>query len=107
MPTTGKSKTRGRMGEADADLLRVYLNEIGKHSLLSREDEQRLGRVIDAGRGAGKKLSSAGDTLPDAVRAKLQSEVAAGERATKKFVEANLRLVVSIAKRYQASGLPL
>jgi RNA polymerase sigma factor (sigma-70 family) len=48
-----------RRAEAgDADLLRVYLDEIGKHALLDREDEQRLGRVIDAGRRAVKTLAA-------------------------------------------------
>ena len=107
MSTRGSSKARARGHEGDADLLRVYLEEIGRHELLTREDEQRLGRVIDAGRRAARKLSRGGDLLPDEGRAELEAQVKAGERATKTFVEANLRLVVSIAKRYQASGLPL
>ena len=107
MPTSGKSTTRGRAEEADADLLRLYLDEIGKHDLLTREDEQALGRVIDAGRRATTRLAVGAGTLPDEARADLEAQVAAGERATNAFLEANLRLVVSIAKRYQASGLPL
>jgi RNA polymerase primary sigma factor len=117
MPTSGKSITKGRDDEADADLLRMYLNEIGKHDLLSREDEQRLGRVIDAGRRAAKALApgaaspelpgAASAELPGAASPELEAQVKAGQRATRTFLEANLRLVVSIAKRYQASGLPL
>ncbi|HEX2048191.1 MAG TPA: sigma-70 family RNA polymerase sigma factor [Acidimicrobiales bacterium] len=99
--------SRGRDEAGEADLLRLYLDEIGRHDLLDREDEQRLGRVIDAGRRAAKRLSAGGDSLPDAKRAELEAAVAAGERASKTFVEANLRLVVSIAKRYQSSGVPL
>jgi RNA polymerase primary sigma factor len=107
MPTSGKSTVKCRGDEADADLLRVYLNEIGKHDLLSREDEQRLGRVIDAGRRATETIAAGGADLADEARVELEAQVKAGERATNTFVEANLRLVVSIAKRYQASGLPL
>jgi RNA polymerase primary sigma factor len=108
MPTKGKSTSTAREAGPDADLLRLYLNEIGQHDLLTREDEQRIGRVIDAGRRASAQLDAAvAGELPDATLAELQAAVAAGERAAKQFVEANLRLVVSIAKRYQSSGLPL
>ncbi|HET7719190.1 MAG TPA: sigma-70 family RNA polymerase sigma factor [Acidimicrobiales bacterium] len=108
MASKVKSTSTGRAGGPDADLLRMYLNEIGQHELLTREDEQRAGRVIDAGRLASARL--AGDDaggLPPATRAELEAAVVAGEEASKAFVEANLRLVVSIAKRYQSSGVPL
>ncbi len=108
MPTKGKSTSTAREAGPDADLLRLYLNEIGQHDLLTREDEQRIGRVIDAGRRASAQLGAGGAAeLPDATVAELQAAVAAGEQAAKQFVEANLRLVVSIAKRYQSAGLPL
>jgi RNA polymerase sigma factor (sigma-70 family) len=107
MATKGKSTLTAREGGADADLLRMYLNEIGQHDLLTREDEQRIGRVIDAGRRAATTLEKDGEGLPEATLAELRAAVAAGERAGKSFVEANLRLVVSIAKRYQSSGVPL
>jgi len=108
MASRVKSTSTGREGGPDADLLRMYLNEIGQHELLTREDEQRAGRVIDAGRRASARLAhdDAGE-LPEATRAELEAEAAAGEQASKAFVEANLRLVVSIAKRYQSSGVPL
>jgi RNA polymerase sigma factor (sigma-70 family) len=108
MPSKVKSTSTGREGGPDADLLRMYLNEIGQHELLTREDEQRAGQVIDAGRRAAARLAKdAGDPLPEATRAELEAAVAAAEQASKGFVEANLRLVVSIAKRYQSSGVPL
>src|SRR5688572_29633603 len=107
MPTKGKSWSTGRADGGDADLLRLYLDQIGKHGLLDREAEQRLGRVIDAGRRAAKSLRADGDGLSEEKRAELLAAVAAGERASKTFVEANLRLVVSVAKRYQSSGVPL
>ncbi len=100
MPT--RAKSHGREGGADADLLRLYLDEIGTHDLLTRDDEQRLGTVIDAGRRAAVTLDRS--EVPDA---DLQAQLAAGRRAERAFLEANLRLVVSIAKRYQSSGLPL
>jgi RNA polymerase primary sigma factor len=104
MPTKRKSTSTAREAGPDADLMRLYLNEIGQHDLLTREDEQRIGRVIDAGRRAAAALEEGGDSLPEA---ELRAAVAAGERASKAFVEANLRLVVSVAKRYQSSGVPL
>ena len=105
MPTKGKS-TSSRDGGPDADLLRLYLNEIGQHDLLTREDEQRIGRVIDAGRQAAARLEAEAELSAPTVE-ELRAAVAAGEQASSAFVEANLRLVVSIAKRYQSSGLPL
>ena len=86
--------------------MRLYLEDIGKHPLLSRADEQRLGKAIQAGRRAAAALAR---SEPDAAdeRARLEALVAAGERACRTFVSSNLRLVVSIARRYQSSGLPL
>jgi RNA polymerase sigma factor (sigma-70 family) len=93
---------------ADADLLRLYLDQIGKYDLLTREDEQRLGRTIDAGRAAARSLEEDADgQLPATRRQELGAQVKAGQRATKTFLEANLRLVVSVAKRYRSSGVPL
>jgi RNA polymerase primary sigma factor len=92
--------------EPQEDLVRLYLNEIGRHRLLTKADEERLGRAIEEGREAAEELA-AGSALTAARRRELRARVAAGERATTEFCLANLRLVVSIAKRYQASGLPL
>jgi RNA polymerase primary sigma factor len=107
MPPNEKS-SRVREGGPDADLLRMYLHEIGEHELLTREDEQRIGKVIEAGRTAAAALADAEHRLISAqARVTLEADVDTGRRAEKAFVEANLRLVVSIAKRYQSSGLPL
>jgi len=98
------------------DLLRHYLNEIGLHALLTREDEQRLGHLIEGGRRAatiiGKRPErpserESGGELSAERRAELTEMVARGDRAAERFIQANLRLVVSIAKRYQTSSLPL
>src|SRR5436305_8307293 len=98
--TKARSTSTSREGGPDADLLRMYLHEIGEHELLTREDEQRIGGVIDAGRRAAATLSGDdGAGLSGQTRAALEADVAAGQQAEKSFVEANLRLVVSIAKR--------
>ena len=86
MATRGKSTVMDRHSVGDGDLLRLYLNEIGRHELLSRDDEQRLGRVIDAGRRAARALSVEEDELPEESRARLRAEVAAGDRAARTFV---------------------
>jgi len=98
------AKKRPEGGEPD--LVRVYLDEIGRYPLLSKEDEGRLARAIEAGRGAACDLS-AGPRVTGTSRRQLQSVVSDGERATQAFINANLRLVVSVAKKYQSSDMPL
>ena len=92
--------------EPQEDLVRLYLNEIGRYPLLTKADEERLGSAVALGLEAAAELAG-GATLSPARRRQLRARVVAGERATTEFCQANLRLVVSIAKRYQASGLPL
>ncbi len=99
------SKQGGQGGGEEADLLQLYLNDIGKHALLTREQEVSLGEAVAAGRAAAAKLAK-GDVPPEA-RAEFEATVREGQEATRRFVRANLRLVVSVAKKYQASGLPL
>ncbi|MGI8983760.1 MAG: sigma-70 family RNA polymerase sigma factor [Acidimicrobiales bacterium] len=99
------SKTQGRSSEEE-DLLQLYLNDIGKYPLLTRDDEVRLGTATQLGLAAAEKLAQ-GHTLTMAAQEELEQAVVAGADAHRKFVRSNLRLVVSIAKRYQASGLPL
>jgi len=94
---------RGTSGE---DLLRRYLQEVGVHPLLTAADEQRLGASIAEGREAAEQLAG-GAELTRARRRALKAAVTAGEDAREQFISSNLRLVVSIAKRYQGSGLPL
>ncbi|HET7488527.1 MAG TPA: sigma-70 family RNA polymerase sigma factor [Acidimicrobiales bacterium] len=93
--------------EPQEDLVRLYLNEIGRYPLLTKADEERLGSAVERGLAAASELSGGARSLPAARRRQLQAEVREGRRATTEFCQANLRLVVSIAKRYQASGLPL
>ncbi len=95
---------QGHDGE-DQDLLQLYLNDIGKYGLLTRAEEVRLGELAKLGRQAAAELAR--DHVAGDRRSELERKVRAGEDAARRFVRANLRLVVSIAKRYQASGLPL
>ncbi|QUQ71957.1 sigma-70 family RNA polymerase sigma factor [Kutzneria sp. CA-103260] len=89
-----------------ADLVRVYLNGIGKTKLLTAEQEVGLAKRIEAGVFARHMLETA--RVLDATRkTELTQLVRDGERAKNHLLEANLRLVVSLAKRYTGRGMPL
>jgi RNA polymerase sigma factor (sigma-70 family) len=90
----------------DQDLVRLYLDEVGRYPLLTKADEARLGQLVQAGQEAAAELQS-GVKLAPARRRELRRAVRAGGEAADTFVKANLRLVVSIASKYQWSGLPL
>jgi RNA polymerase sigma factor (sigma-70 family) len=90
----------------DEDLVRLYLRDIGRHPLLTKDDEVELARQREDGLAAQARLAAPG-RITTAERAALRRRVHRGRDAERRFVESNLRLVVSIAKRYQASGLPL
>jgi len=98
-----------RRNESDVadDLIRRYLKEIGKYELLTAADEVSLGMAIEAGLAAEAELEAKGKQLSTAARRKLKAVVNDGRDAKTEFIQSNLRLVVSIAKRYQSSGLPL
>ncbi len=85
------------------DLVRIYLREIGRVPLLTAEDEVELAKAIEAGLFAEDKLCA----TPAArfVRPELEDLVWEGVRAKQRLIEANLRLVVSIAKRYVGRGM--
>jgi RNA polymerase primary sigma factor len=92
---------------ATGDLVRIYLREIGRVPLLTAQDEVELAKAIEAGLFAEEKLQGGlgqeGDS--GAGRAELALLVAEGMRAKQRLIESNLRLVVSIAKRYIGRGL--
>jgi RNA polymerase sigma factor (sigma-70 family) len=90
----------------DQDLVRLYLDEVGRYPLLTKADEARLGQLVQGGQEAAAELQC-GVKLAPARRRELRRAVRAGGEAADTFVKANLRLVVSIASKYQWSGLPL
>jgi RNA polymerase sigma factor (sigma-70 family) len=90
----------------DEDLVRLYLADVGKHALLTKDQEVELAQLIEAGTAAAAELAADPSVSP-ARRRQLRRTIAEGEAASLRFVQSNLRLVVSIAKKYQASGLPL
>lgn len=87
------------------DPVRMYLKEIGKVDLLTGEEEVILAKKIEAGEKATIKLDKKENKLTNKEIIKLNRVEAAGQEAKRKLVEANLRLVVSIAKRYVGRGM--
>ena len=84
----------------------MYLSDVGRHPLLSKQEEVRLAQVVEAGREAHTELAATGE-ISRARAGELRRIVRAGDAAVVTFTNGNLRLVVSIAKQYQAAGLPL
>ncbi len=97
---------KDRVERDEEDLVRLYLTDIGQYPLLTKDDEVRLAQAIERGT-AGRAEMDAATTLTPARKRELRRTVKEGEDAERTFVQSNLRLVVSIAKKYQASGLPL
>jgi RNA polymerase nonessential primary-like sigma factor len=89
-----------------ADLVRVYLNGIGRTALLTAADEVELAKRIEAGLYAQQRLTG-GTKLTAARKRDLNTVVRDGHAARQRLLEANLRLVVSLAKRYTGRGMPL
>jgi RNA polymerase primary sigma factor len=87
-----------------ADPVRSYLKEIGRVPLLTAEQEVDLAKRIEAGLFAGEKLAS-GVAMSDPLRRELELVECDGRAAKRGLIEGNLRLVVSIAKRYTGRGM--
>jgi RNA polymerase sigma factor (sigma-70 family) len=99
---TGTTRVARTRQTAELDLFRLYLDEIGRHRLLTAEDEVRLAQAYEAGLEARRRLAAG-----DPGRSELEAVAERGERARRTMIESNLRLVVSIARRFSATGLPL
>ena len=90
------------------DPVRMYLKEIGRVPLLNADEEVVLATAMSAGRAAQERIDEAaenGETIPDEELAQLKKDIKEGSKAKQKLAEANLRLVVSIAKRYVGRGM--
>jgi RNA polymerase primary sigma factor len=85
-----------------ADTVRMYLREIGRVDLLTPDDERRLAQAIEEGNQAALELDQTSD--PTEHRRQMRV-VQTGQRAKSELIQANLRLVVSIAKRYSGRGM--
>ena len=95
----------GELGIDTDDPVRMYLKEIGKVPLLSADEEIEFAKKMEIGEEAKRKLIEKGDNISDRERKSLEKKILEGENSKKKLSEANLRLVVSIAKRYVGRGL--
>jgi len=95
-----------RPGDAESELLRQYLDDIGTYPLLNADDERRLAAVIVQARVAQERLDT--DPAPKGrERTELNRVIRAGDAARAEFIQCNLRLVVSVARRYEGAGLGL
>jgi RNA polymerase sigma factor (sigma-70 family) len=94
------------MGASVADTVGIYLDAVSTHLLLSADDEVLLARSIEQGRRAASRLERNLE-LGEEERRQLLQAVERGEEAKRTFIRSNLRLVISIAKRYTGRGLDL
>ena len=104
MAGTKRSGHRGARGPDD--LVGRYLTDIGQYPLLTAADEVELAQLIEKGRLA-EEAFEAGGRLSPAKKGELNRDIRKAAQAKQQFIQSNLRLVVSIAKRYQSTGLPL
>ena len=94
------------LGTDDADDLRLYLEAAAREPLLTKEEEVELAILIEHGKEAEERLR-AGRLRSERSIMKARQEVRKAEAARQRFIMANLRLVVSVARKYQGQGLPL
>ena len=94
------------LGTDDADDLRLYLEAAAREPLLTKEQEIELAQTIEKGKEAEERLA-AGRVRSDTTIRRLRTDIRIAEAARQRFIMANLRLVVSVARKYQGQGLPL
>jgi DNA-directed RNA polymerase sigma subunit (sigma70/sigma32) len=90
----------------DGDLVKLYLADLSRFPLLTKDDEIRLAQCIEQGRAACEALGNGMRKMPAEER-DLRRAVRRADEARLTFVQSNLRLVVAIARRYQSSAVPL
>jgi RNA polymerase primary sigma factor len=95
-----------RAGASVADTIGLYLDEVSDHGLLTAADEVELARAIEEGHRAAIRLET-DSAMSECERAGCDAAIEAGDEAKMAFIRANLRLVISIAKRYTGRGLDL
>jgi RNA polymerase primary sigma factor len=100
------STTAEVLHPTDIDDLRLYLEAAASEPLLTKAEEVALAIAIEHGEEAERKLAS-GRIRSEKTKKKLEEDIRKARRARRRFILANLRLVVSIAKKYQGQGLPL
>jgi RNA polymerase primary sigma factor len=83
----------------------MYLREIAHHELLTAQEEVSLAQRLEAGKAALRELATADESLDPDYRFELEQQAEDGERARRRLIECNLRLVVSVARRYLGRGL--
>src|SRR5881628_3096768 len=99
-----RSEPTRALGEADD--VRLYLEAAAREPLLTKEEEVELAMTIEGGKEAEDRLR-AGRLRSEKSIAKARADVRTAEAARQRFIMANLRLVVSVARKYQGQGLPL
>ena len=101
------ARTRSTDGIDGKDAVGLYLDSIAKTPLLNAVDEVELARAIEAGLFAEQVLAGAVDSSTDATSEELETIVTEGQLAMQRFIKANLRLVVSVARKYGRAQMPL
>src|SRR4051795_8275165 len=88
------------------DLVRLYLEDVGRHDLLTKDDEIRLAQAIEGGIAARTQLETAKKLTPTQ-RRQLRRAIRQGEEAHRQFVNSNLRLEGENTKKTQTAGMAL
>jgi RNA polymerase primary sigma factor len=102
---TGDAET-GHAETGDDEAVREYLTQVSKVPGLTADQEAELAKRIESGLTAERKLAEAGDRLTASERVDLEWAAEVGTRARKHLLEANLRLVVAVARRFTGRGVP-